>query len=169
MFRTTTIALVCATALSATPALAQAMTGKQYVTKAGASDLYEKQSSTLVMASTTDPKIKQFAQQMIADHTDSTNQVKAAAKQAHMTVAPPHLDAMGSSNMAKLRAAHGSARDAMYVEQQKASHQMALQLQQDYSTNGTVAPLKAAATAIVPVVQSHVDMLNTMGTSGSTM
>lgn len=167
MFRTTTVAIVCAAALSATPALAQAMTGKTYVMKAGASDLYEKQSSMLVMGSTKDPKIKQFAQKMIADHTDSTNQVKMAAKQAHMTVMPPKLDAEQASNMAKLRAAHGSNRDMMYVDQQKMSHQMALQVQQDYASNGTVAPLKTVATNIVPVVQGHIDMLNNMGTMGT--
>lgn len=169
MFKTTLAALSCAAAVAAAPALAQTMTAKQYVMKAGASDLYEMDSSKLVLSSTTDPKVKQYAQQMITDHTDSTNQVKAAAKQAGMAVTPPHLDAMGSSNVAKLRAAHGQARDAMYIDQQKTSHQMALQLQKDYSANGTVAPLKTAATAIVPVVQSHLDMLNNMGTMSSGM
>lgn len=166
MFRTTTIAIACA-ALSATPAFAQAMTGKQYVMKAGASDLYEKQSSMLVMKSSTDPKIKQFAQQMISDHTDSTNEVKMAAMQAHMTVAPPKLEPMQAANMSKLRAAKGANRDAMYVDQQKTSHQMALQLQQSYASGGDVPSLQAVATKIVPVVQSHIDMLNTMGTTGT--
>ena len=169
MFKTTTAALMCAAAIAAVPAAAQSMTGKQYVAKAGASDLYEMQSSKLVLQSSQDPKIKQYAQQMITDHTDSTNQVKAAAKQAGMTVAPPHLDAMQSKDMAQLRAAHGQARDTLYMTQQKTSHQMALQLQQSYAANGTVAPLKTAATAIVPVVQSHLDMLNNMGSMGSSM
>ena len=153
-----------AMALPAAPALAQAMTAKTFVMKAGAGDLYEKQSSQLILSSTTNPQLKQFAQKMITDHTKSTADVKAAAMAAHMHPAPPMLDPMGRANMAKLRAAHGAARDAMYVSQQKTAHQMALQLHQNYAANGRVTSLKNAAAKIAPVVQGHIDMLDGMGT-----
>ena len=99
---------------------------------------------------------------MVTDHTQSTQDVKAAAMQAGMKVAPPMLNAEQRSNIAKLKAAHGMARDKMYVMQQKTAHQQALMLHQGYSTGGSVAPLKAVATKIVPVVQSHIQMLSTM-------
>ena len=161
MFRTLTLAAIVAVA-PVTAASAQMMSGKTYVMKAGASDLYEMQSSRLLLSSTGDAKLKNYANMMIRDHTKSTDEVKAAAKQAGMTVAPPKLDAKQSRDVAALRAAKGTARDQLYVRQQKASHQMALKLQQDYAANGTVQALKAAAGQIVPVVQMHITDLQGM-------
>lgn len=133
-----------------------------YVMKAGASDLYEKTSSQLVLATTTNPKLKSFAQMMVTDHTKSTADVKAAATAAHVKVAPPKLDAVGAKNVAALRAAKGTARDRLYVTQQKAAHEKALALQQGYAANGTVPGLKTVAAGIVPVVQTHITELQSM-------
>lgn len=151
-------------ALSTVPALASAaaMTGAQYVTKAGASDQYEIQSSRLVLATSKNANLRAFADEMIKDHTQSSADVKAAAMQGKVKAGPPHLDAMGSKNVAALRAKTGAARDTLYIQQQKTAHQMALQVQQDYAANGTVAPLKTAAGNIVPVVQHHISELSSM-------
>lgn len=46
----------------AAPAVAQVMTPADYVKTAGVSDLYERQSSQIVLQSTQDPKIRSFAQ-----------------------------------------------------------------------------------------------------------
>ena len=162
MNRMIPVAIVAAMAVPATPVFAQAMTGSAYVMKAGAGDLYEKQSSQLVLQSTGNADLKQFANQMITDHSKSTADVKAAAMKAHMKVGTPHLNAMQTSNIAKLRAAHGAARDTMYVSQQKVAHQQALMLHQGYADNGKVASLKMVASNIAPVVQSHIDMLKSM-------
>ena len=160
MFRT--FALCAALAVPAAAAVAAApMSASTYVMKAGASDLYEIQSSKLMLTST-NAGIKQFADKMITDHTQSTADVKAAAMKAGMKVAPPMLNAEQRANIAKLKAAHGTARDHMYIAQQKVAHQQALMVQQNYSANGTVPSLKMAATKIVPVVQSHIQMLSSM-------
>ena len=145
-----------------TMASAQMMSASTYVMKAGASDLFERESAKLELASTKNADLKTFANQMITDHTTSTDDVKAAAMQAGMKVAPPHLDAKQTQDLAKLRGAKGMARDKLYVMQQKAAHQDALMVQQGYATNGTVEPLKMAAGKIVPVVQSHIAMLSSM-------
>ena len=159
------ITLLAAAALVAVPTLAVAQTtaAPQFVKMAGASDKYEIDSSNLVMTSTQDPKVRQFAQQMISDHTNSTAQIKAAAASDRVPVGAPMLNAMQRSNIAKLRAAKGAARDKMYWQQQATSHQMALQLHQGYASAGDKPALKAAAGQIVPVVQSHVDMLKSDG------
>ncbi len=146
----------------AAPVAAQVMTPAKYVETAGASDLYERQSSQIVLASTQDPKVRDFAQMMITQHTKSTADVKAAAAKARVRVAPAKLTPLQTELVAQLNAEQGPARDARYIAQQKASHQQALTVQQSYAMNGTSAPLKAAATKIVPVVQSHIDMLKTM-------
>jgi len=155
------VALAAPALLIAAPAFAQATSPADYVKQAGAGDLYERQSSQLVRSSK-NAKVRDFAQTMIAHHTKSTADVKAAAKQAGVMVPPPKLMPMQASMIADLRKVMGTQRDTLYVTQQKQAHQKALALHQGYAANGTSAPLKAAATKIAPVVQSHLDMLNGM-------
>lgn len=153
---------VIAAVFAATPSVAQNVDTSTFLKKAGASDLYERQSSELVRMSS-DPNIKNFAQKMIKDHTDSTNKVKSAAAQAGLKVSPPKLDAAQAKMISDLRAANGSARDKLYVSQQKTAHQQALALHQNYAANGDAPSLKQVAGKIVPVVQHHIEMLNGMG------
>lgn len=162
MRTSTIIAMLALGTIPAIAVAAPAMTSATYVMKAGAGDLFEKQSSTLLMQSTANPALKTFAKEMITDHTNSTAAVKAAAMKAGLHPAPPKLNAKQSSDLTALRAATGTARDTLYIQQQKAAHQEALALHQDESSTGTAAPLKAAAAKIVPVVQHHVDMLAAM-------
>jgi putative membrane protein len=157
--------LMTATALCVPAAalVAQApTTAPGYVMMAGASDQYERQSSRLVLETSANPKIKQFATMMITDHNKSTADVAAAAKQSRVAPKPPKLDAQGARDVAALRAARGTARDTLYVQQQKLAHQKALALHQGYSANGDAPALKAVATSVVPVVQHHIEMLSTM-------
>lgn len=147
----------------AAPAFAQTTTmAPDYVKMAGASDQFEIQSAKVEMT-TKNPKLKQFAQQMVTDHTKSTQMVKAAAMKDHVAVHAPMLNADQKQMLAQLKAAKGTARDQLYVQQQTQSHQMALQLQQGYAQGGDKQNLMMAAQQIVPVVQSHIDMLNGMG------
>lgn len=84
--------IVLTLALVSLPALvsAQAVSGRSYVMQAGASDLFEKQSSELVMASTKNQKVRQFAHDMVRDHTKSTADIKAAATATDMKPMPPN-------------------------------------------------------------------------------
>ncbi len=160
--KTTIVIAAAMLTATATPVWSQSTTGRQYVEMAGAGDLYEKSSSQLVLTSTKNPKIRSFAQMMIADHSKSTAEVKAAATRAKIIVAPPKLTAEQTRMIADLRAAKGRARDETYLTQQKAAHDKALELHTTYSSDGTVAPLKQAAAKIAPVVQHHIDMLQSM-------
>ena len=154
--------IAAAAALIATPALAQVMTPAEYVKTAGASDLYERQSSQVVLQTTADPNVRAFAQMMIMHHTKSTAEVKAAARRARVVVAPPMLMPVQAELIAELRAEQGAARDAAYIAQQKASHNQALAVQQAYAAEGTAPALRRAAAGIVPVVQQHIAMLMKM-------
>ena len=154
--------LFTAALLATAPAAAQVMAPAEYVRTAGASDQYEIQSSQLVLQSTADPRIREFAQMMIAHHRKSTADVAAAARRNRVPVGRPMLMPPQAELIAQLRAEQGPARDARYIAQQKASHNQALAVQMAYSMEGTAPALRAAATAIVPVVQSHVEMLKRM-------
>jgi putative membrane protein len=146
----------------ALPAAAQVMTPTEYVTAAGASDLYEITSSQLVLQTTQNPRVRDFAQMMVTHHTKSTADVKAAATRSRLRVAPPKLNPLQQELVTELRGENGAARDAAYIAQQKASHGQALNVQKAYAMEGTAPALKAAATTIVPVVEQHIATLKTM-------
>ena len=155
-------AAVAAIAVAASPVLAQVMTPADYVGTAGASDLYERESSQLVLATTQDPKIKTFAEMMVAQHGKSTADVKAAAAKSRVTAPPPKLMPAQAEMIAQLNAEKGPARDMAYVAQQKAAHGQALNVQKAYAAEGTAPALKVVAETIVPVVEAHIAMLMKM-------
>ncbi|MEZ0498196.1 DUF4142 domain-containing protein [Sphingomonas sp. IW22] len=143
-------------------ASAPATSANTFVEKAGASDLYEKQSSQLVLESTKDAKIRQFANMMLKDHTKSTADVKAAAASDRVTLPAPKLEPAQAKMVADLRTASGAARDRMYVQQQRTAHQQALALHSGFARSGDKPALKRAAATIAPVVQHHMEMLQSM-------
>ena len=155
-------AAVAAAPLAAVQAQAPATTAPAYVKMAGASDQYEIQSSRLVLQSTQNAGLREYANMMIAHHTKSTGDVKAAATSAGITVPPPRLDPKGLRDVAALRVVKGTTRDRLYVTQQKAAHQKALALRQGYATSGDTPALKTVAGQIVPVVQQHIEPLQCM-------
>ena len=127
MFR---VLALCTAALPVAAIAAMAMPASSYVMKAGAGDKYEIESSKLVMNST-NPKVHSFAMMMVSDHTKSTADVKAAALKAGVKPTPPMLNPMQSTMIANLTKVSGTARDQMYIEQQKAAHNQALALHQE--------------------------------------
>lgn len=169
------LALLCApaTALSQPPVsqpqvsppqvqtMSAPMSARTYVEKAGASDLFERQSAQL-MRTSKKPEIVSFAEMMVRDHMKSTQAVTAAARRAKMKVAAPRLTSKQASDLAALRSAEGAERDRLYVEQQKAAHEEALAVHSAYASEGKAGPLKAAASKIVPVVKHHIALLDTM-------
>lgn len=156
------ISAAVAAAAIAVPAAAQVMTPAEYVMAAGASDLYEITSSKVLLETTQNPKLRAFAQMMIADHTKSTADVKAAAARSRVKPMPPKLTPLQQELVAELRSEQGAARDAAYIAQQKASHGQALNVQKAYAMEGTAPALRAAATTIVPVVKHHMMELKAM-------
>ncbi|MDB5714730.1 MAG: hypothetical protein JWO15_2127 [Sphingomonadales bacterium] len=162
MMKRLILAAVVTVAASATPALAQVMTPAEYVATAGASDLYERQSSQVVLQTTTNPDVRSFATMMLTAHAQSTADVKAAALKSRVKAAPPMLMPTQAEMIAQLKAESGPARDATYIAQQKAAHGQALAVQQAYAAGGTAPALKMTAGKIVPVVQQHIAMLMKM-------
>lgn len=156
----TRAALAAATALMFVGAAHAAPPAADFVAKAGASDLYEKTSSQIVLASTHNAGVRHFADEMIKDHTKSTQMVKSAAMRSGLHPKPPMLDAKQKGMVADLRKAKGADRDHVYLNQQKQAHAEALSLMQDYAATGSDAALRKAAGEIVPVIKHHIDMLN---------
>lgn len=144
--------------MSATAALPAA----DYIAKAGAGDKFEIDSSNAVLAKTKNADVKAFANMMIANHKDSTEKVKAAAKSANLTVAPPKLDAEQQAMVDEIKSASADTVDAVYIKHQRTAHQKALDLHSAYAASGDTPSLKTAAGEIKPVVEKHITELSAM-------
>ena len=158
----TKTALAAATALMLAGAAMSAPPAPVFVAKAGASDLYERTASQLVLGSTRNPGVRRFASMMVTDHSKSTAMVKSAAMRSGLHPKPPMLDWKQKKMIGDLRAANPRRRDALYIDQQKGAHAEALSLMQDYAATGSAPALRRAAGNIAPVVQHHIEMLNAL-------
>ena len=90
-----------------------------FVTKAAASDLYEIQSSQLALQKAQNTDVRQFAQMMIDHHTQTTQQVTAAAQADGLTPPVPQLEPHQAQMIAELQPLSGAAFDGAYVRQQR--------------------------------------------------
>jgi putative membrane protein len=126
---------------------------------ASAGDLYEIQSSQLVLETTQNPDIRRFAQMMVEHHTKTTQDAAAAAVRAGLTPPTPMLDAPKTAMLASLRAYTGVERDRLYITQQMMAHKEALGLMKTYAETGDTPELRTAAQATVGIVQSHLAMV----------
>lgn len=133
-----------------------------YLTAASQSDQFEIQEGQLAQTMGKSSKVKAFGKEMVRDHTKSTKDLMAAATKAGMTPAPAPLRPDQQQMIAALQATSGADFDRTYIQQQTQSHQEALQVHQGYAQGGSDKTLKAAAAKIVPVVQSHLNMLQSM-------
>jgi putative membrane protein len=130
-----------------------------YVAMAGASDLYEIQSSQLHHQRGENQQLHAFAQTMIDHHTQTTAATMAAARAAGLNPPPPQLLPMQREMIARLEGLNGAAFDREYASQQQTAHQMALELHQNYASEGDTPSLKGSAAAAVPIVQQHITQL----------
>jgi putative membrane protein len=127
----------------------------QYVPMAAASDMYEIQSSQLVMQGGQNAEVRRFAQMMVDHHTRTTATLTAAARAAGMTPPPPALDARKAEMIRQLQAVSGMERERLYVQQQVMAHEEAFALHSKYAADGDRAELRTAAAAAVPIIQQH--------------
>jgi len=139
-------------ALSATPP------AQEFANTAGRSDAFEIATSKLALKNGSSKQVKDFANEMITAHTESTTKIKAAAAKASPALTPDAtLTDDQNSKLADLGKKTGADFDDAYIDGQVSAHQDTLALMRDYAEHGDNASLKTAATEIAPIVQKHLD------------
>lgn len=162
-------ALAQAPPAATAPAATQApATAAEYLAMAAAGDLYEKTSSQMMLETPqANAELRRFAQEMVEDHTDTTNRLAQAAQRAG--VPPPGTPRMTQQQQAmveQLRAANGAQRDRIYLSQQVQAHQQALALHQAYAQRSDNPALREAAQLTAQAVQDHLQMLQRIRIGG---
>ncbi len=145
-------------AAASAPAAELSAGDKRFVEKAASGGLAEVQAAQLAQQKAQDQKVKDFAQQMITDHTAANQQLTTLAQQKGLTVATA-LDDKDQSGIDRLQKLDGKKFDRAYMKAQLHDHQEMLKLLQKEAKNSKDTDLKSFSEQTIPTVQKHLDMI----------
>jgi putative membrane protein len=136
----------------------------KFVTKAAQGGLTEVALSKAAQATSQDPKIKQFAAQMLRDHGQANDELKRIAKSKGLAV-PSSLDPEHQAIVQKLSNQKGTAFDTAYSKQMQMDHEKTIALFRG-AEQSSDPDLAAFAKKILPTLTEHEKMAN--GLPGAT-
>jgi predicted outer membrane protein len=142
-------------AASTTQANDLSLVDKAFVQAASESSSTEIDTAKLATKQSQDKDVKDFAHQMMIDHTKLTVQLKMAAP--HGVVVPK--DNSDPAVLDALKPLKGKAFDAAYIKTVGVEgHQKAVAAFQKEAQEGQNADLKKAAAKALPTIQHHLEM-----------
>jgi putative membrane protein len=139
-----------------------APTTGDFVLQAAQSDMFEIEASKLA-AERADAPTKTFAQQMIADHQKTIDELKQLLGSGEVKATPPSSMAEAQQEMLdKLKSLQGAEFTEQYHSDQVAAHKDAVDLFKRYGDEGENAVLKAWAAKTRPALEHHLHMAEEM-------
>lgn len=147
-------------ALIATAAVAQTAAPpppktQDFVTGASQSDQYEIMAGQTVETQSRDPRVRAFAEEMIRDHTQTTQALRQAVMTSGLKPPPEGMGGDQAMLLSSLQSLRGADLDRAYATQQVIAHQAALVLAQAYASAGADANVRRAAEAAAPMIGHH--------------
>ena len=173
--------IVLACVLLASPVLAQSVgektgvnsvlgiapTTADFVKEVAISDMFEIESSKLAEQKGNTQE-KSFAQQMVADHTKTSSDLKQMVSGGKVKAElPSTLDSSQQSKLDKLKDASGKDFSSDFDSDQVSAHKDAVSLFERYAKSGDNADLKDWAGKTLPTLQHHLDMAQELGKAPS--
>jgi putative membrane protein len=105
---------------------------------------------------------KQFAQQMITDHTKTSNELKGMLQAGEKSALPTELDDTSRKKLDKLRNTKTEDFAAQYDPLQVSAHKDAVSLFERYAKGGEDPKLKDWAGKTLPILQHHLEMAQSL-------
>lgn len=136
-----------------------APSSQDFVHKAAMTDLYEIQAGKIAADKGQSDAVKQFGQQMVTDHTKTSDELKSIVQSKNIKAdLPTQLDSSHQKLIDALNSASAADFDKTYAKQQVDGHQDAVDLYKKYADKGDNADLKQFAGKTLPVIQQHLEM-----------
>lgn len=128
-----------------------------FVAMAASSDMFEIQSSQLAKSRNVNADVVSFADDMIRDHSATTQSLTALLAGMSPAMTPPtSMTSKHRAMLDKLRnAGTGDAFARAYTTAQVSAHQEAVALFSNYAQNGDNAALRQFAQSTLPTLQDH--------------
>jgi putative membrane protein len=138
-----------------------------FIEKASIGNQFEISSSRLALQNSQNEQVKNFAQQMVDDHSQVANKLTEVTSDPAAELSQPatNLDAKHQKMLDKLDEAKAEDFDKKYVDAQVKSHNEAVSLFRDYSKNGDHAGLKGFAAETLPALEQHQQMAKNLKSS----
>ncbi len=130
------------------------MQDKTFLKKATQGSNFEIQTAQLALQKSSSDDVKQFALQMIDDHTKLNEQMKPVASQAGVEP-PTGLSKKDEKLYNQLKTMSGNAFDKMYIQTMVADHKEDLKEFKNEASNGQLPDEKSAASQGAQVVDMH--------------
>ncbi len=110
----------------------------------------------MVASKTKDPSVRQFAQQMVKDHSAALNELTQLAQSKNITL-PEGLPDDATALQSKLSSASGKALDKDYMDSMVDDHKKDISEFQDASQNAKDPDVKQWAAKTLPTLQAHLE------------
>jgi putative membrane protein len=139
-------------------------TDETFVEMAARSNMAEIEFAELAKTKATDSLVKDFAEEMIDDHTMAQDELEDIADDFGGIEWPNDLDEGDDAIMEQLNDAQGYTFDSLYIKTQVQAHQATTTFFQTATTNTTQARIKAYATKYLPRLQEHLQKVDSLET-----
>ncbi|MDX3927823.1 MAG: DUF4142 domain-containing protein [Shinella sp.] len=131
---------------------------EDFVQEAGASDMFEVESSKLAVERA-DDATKAFARQMVMDHQKTTTEMKQMVEGGKVKATlPTAMTAAQQEMMDELKGLQGAEFTEQYQDDQVSAHETAVDLFRRYAEEGDNPELKAWAGKTLPALEHHLQM-----------
>jgi putative membrane protein len=131
---------------------------QDFVAAAANSDMLEIAAAKIAQENG-NPDEKKFAEQMIADHSKTTSDIKAMVTSGDVKAElPSTLDPSSQAKLDKLRDARRRTFASEYDSMQVSAHKEAVSLFEHYSKSGDNPKLKDWAGKTLPTLRHHLEM-----------
>ena len=128
-----------------------------FADKAAQGGMAEVELGKMAAKKAKDPKVKQFGQRMVDDHTKINDQLKSIATNKGLTL-PTMLDSKDEALKNKLSSLQGEEFDKTYMENMVSDHEKDISDFQHEADHGQDADLKAFAQKNLPTLQTHLQL-----------
>jgi putative membrane protein len=149
--------IISVVGLAAVSNLKMLVPDQEFVLKAADGGMLEVELGNLAVKNGTSPKVKEFGQMMVKDHTKVNEELKALAKKKQIEI-PATLSNSKRQQYDSLAAQQGEKFDMLYMNMMIASHEETIGLFQTQSNKGQDKELKKWAASKEPALKHHLEM-----------
>ncbi len=132
---------------------------RTFLKAASDGSLFEIKTSQLALQKSNSADVKQYAQQMIDDHTKLMEQMKPVAAEAGVTPPTDLQSKLHKTEYKQLQGLTGDAFDQAYIKDQLMDHQQTEQAFKTEESSGQLADEKSAATQGQPTIDDHLQKI----------
>lgn len=139
------------------------LTDQKFVDKAVASGRAEIELSQLAIQKSPTPRIKEFAQKMVDEHTKSSMDLKTLAQSKGLVI-PLEMDSEHTKALKKLQTMEGANFDAYYIDRMIEDHEKNVSLFAAASSDKKLdSQLQTFAERLLPELKEHLTHAKALG------